>query len=57
MHTIIISDIFGKTKALDEIAASFSNDVEILDPYNAQIMDFSDEAEACVQFMKELSAI
>jgi hypothetical protein len=46
MHTIIISDIFGKTKALDEIAASFSNEVEVLDPYNAQIMNFSDEAEA-----------
>jgi hypothetical protein len=46
MHTIIVSDIFGKTKALDEIAASFSNEVEVLDPYNAQIMNFSDEAEA-----------
>jgi dienelactone hydrolase len=54
MHTIIVSDIFGKTAALDEIAASFSNDVEILDPYNSQIMDFSDETEAYGYFASEI---
>jgi hypothetical protein len=35
MNTILVTDIFGKTAALAEIAANFSHEVEVLDPYNA----------------------
>lgn len=54
MHTIIVSDIFGKTAALDEIAASCSDEVEVLDPYNAEVMNFNDEAEAYRYFISEI---
>jgi dienelactone hydrolase len=54
MNTILVTDIFGKTAALAEIAANFSHEVEILDPYNAVEMNFSDEAEAYRYFISEV---
>ncbi|WP_340677545.1 dienelactone hydrolase family protein [Paraglaciecola sp.] len=54
MHQIIVSDIFGKTQALNEIAAGFAETVEIFDPYNAQVMDFKDETQAYVYFSSEV---
>jgi dienelactone hydrolase len=54
MNTIIVADIFGKTTALDEIAASISHEVEILDPYNAEVMNFRDETEAYRYFSTEI---
>jgi dienelactone hydrolase len=54
MHQIIVSDIFGKTQVLNEIAAGFAETVEIFDPYNAQMMDFKDENQAYVYFSSEV---
>jgi hypothetical protein len=33
MHQIIVSDIFGKTSALEKIADALPGDVDIFDPY------------------------
>jgi dienelactone hydrolase len=54
MNTILVTDIFGKTAALDEIAASVAHEVEVLDPYHAEVMNFNDEAEAYRYFASEI---
>ena len=46
MHNIIISDVFGRTHALEQIASSLSGATDILDPYNSINMDFNNEVEA-----------
>ena len=46
MHRIIISDIFGKTPALQEISDSLPGTSEIFDPYDEKFMNFMNEEEA-----------
>lgn len=50
MHLIIISDIFGRTAALETFASEFSGKVEILDPYNSEIIEFACEDDAYSYF-------
>lgn len=46
MKTIIVSDIFGRTPHLEELAKSLSSDCTILDPYSGQLLEFESESEA-----------
>lgn len=54
MHRIIVSDIFGKTKALETISESLSGTVEIFDPYNSALMNFESESQAYSYFTNEV---
>lgn len=54
MHHIIVSDVFGKTKALEEIASALSGRVEIVDPYSAELMGFKNETAAYEYFTSEV---
>jgi dienelactone hydrolase len=54
MHCIIVSDIFGRTEALEKIASELSGSVEIFDPYNSERMEFKSEAEAYVYFTSQV---
>ncbi|MEP1446103.1 MAG: dienelactone hydrolase family protein [Paraglaciecola sp.] len=55
MKNIIVSDIFGRTEALDELASNFSVRTEIHDPYNAKNMAFSSEQQAYDFFTQHTS--
>jgi hypothetical protein len=46
MHRIVVTDIFGRTDALEEIAGSLSGSVEIFDPYGAKQKEFVSEQSA-----------
>lgn len=46
MSTIIVTDIFGKTSALVELARTITTDYIILDPYDGQVMGFQSESDA-----------
>ena len=54
MHRIIVSDIFGRTSALEKIAEALPGDVDIFDPYDTKHMGFSNEAEAYACFSSEV---
>lgn len=54
MHRIIVSDIFGKTKALEKIADRIAGIVQIFDPYNGKNMEFKREADAYAYFSSEI---
>jgi len=54
MHIIIITDIFGLTKDIDLLAASFSTEqtgVTVIDPYNGHKQTFINEQAAYDTFM------
>lgn len=55
MHHIIVSDIFGKTKALEELAASLSAHTTLIDPYSEQPMAFANEQDAYAYFTKYIT--
>lgn len=54
MHRIIVSDIFGRTEALEKIASKLSGHVEIVDPYNSERMGFKSETDAYVHFASQV---
>lgn len=57
MNLLIISDIFGRTQALDDFAKYFAVKkikTEILDPYNQQYLNFDNENEAYNSFQEEI---
>lgn len=54
MHRIIVSDIFGRTKALEKFATELPGKVEIVDPYNSEIMEFDNENDAYSYFSSEV---
>jgi dienelactone hydrolase len=54
MHRIIVSDIFGRTSALEKIAEALPGHVDIFDPYDSKHMGFSSEAEAYACFSSEV---
>jgi dienelactone hydrolase len=54
MHWIIVSDIFGRTSALEKIAEALSGDVDIFDPYDSEHMAFNSEAQAYAYFSSEV---
>ncbi len=57
MQHIIVSDIFGKTKALETIADSLSREVKIFDPYSresSEALNFDTEKQAYEYFVTEV---
>lgn len=54
MRYILVSDVFGRTQALEEIARLLSGCVEIYDPYQSKNMDFKNETEAYKYFVLQL---
>lgn len=54
MHRIIVSDIFGRTSALEKIAEALPGNVDIFDPYESEHMGFSNEAEAYAYFSSQI---
>ena len=57
MNLLIVSDIFGRTQALDDFAKYFNEKkikTEILDPYNQQYIHFENENEAYSSFQAEI---
>lgn len=55
MQNIVVSDIFGKTEALEEFASTFTTPAEIVDPYNGQFMQFQNEQAAYTHFSKQVT--
>ncbi|MBS3796189.1 dienelactone hydrolase family protein [Pseudoalteromonas sp. BDTF-M6] len=51
MQRIIVSDIFGRTRALERLAAELGNKVRIIDPYGGEPMAFTSEEQAYDHFM------
>lgn len=54
MRKLIVSDIFGRTEALDKLALKLAGQVEIFDPYDAESMAFKDEAQAYDYFSSKV---
>ncbi len=57
MKTIIVSDIFGKTPAVEKLASQISSnisDITILDPYQGNNMMFQNEKTAYTYFQKNI---
>jgi dienelactone hydrolase len=56
MKLIIVSDVFGKTAALqslsDTLAEITHNEVDIVDPYEGKMMNFAHEQEAYDSFIQ-----
>jgi dienelactone hydrolase len=55
MDIVIVSDIFGKTPALEVLAASLDGNVFIIDPYDGINMQFVSESEAYDHFTQHVS--
>ena len=54
MLPIIVSDIFGKTPVIEEIARPLPGQTDILDPYGSKFMNFEDESRAYDFYMQWL---
>lgn len=55
MHRIVIvSDIFGKTQALKKLCKAVISNVDVIDPYAGNYMDFRTEQEAYEFFMNNV---
>lgn len=52
MKTIIVSDIFGRSHALEHLCAALHSDAIIFDPYDAVVMNFDNEEQAYLHFLK-----
>lgn len=50
IQTLIVSDIFGRTEALEILASKAADPVEIVDPYSSDFMEFRNETEAYEYF-------
>lgn len=51
VNTIVVTDIYGKTPALEELCSKLEGQVQIIDPYNGVFFKFFDEVEAYNYFM------
>lgn len=54
MHRIIVSDIFGKTPALNKLCKAIGADVEVIDPYAGKYKGFQTERQAYECFMADV---
>ncbi len=54
MRVLVVSDIFGKTPALEELAKAMPVTTDIIDPYDGKFMAFKDEQEAYNYFCNEV---
>ena len=53
MNLLVVSDIFGNTKPLNDFAAqllSFYSEIIVIDPYGGQNIQFSSEEDAYKYF-------
>jgi hypothetical protein len=51
MGKVIVSDIFGRTPALEDLAEAVGSVTDIIDPYGGKIMGFDTESQAYDHFM------
>jgi len=54
MHYTLISDIFGRTSALEKLAKALSESSEIIDPYESKNINFDNELEAYNYFSSHI---
>ena len=54
MTIVIVSDIFGKTPALEKLCSDLPGRVIIVDPYKGKYLQFKDESEAYSYFSKHV---
>ncbi|BBM01819.1 dienelactone hydrolase family protein [Microbulbifer sp. GL-2] len=54
MHFTLISDIFGRTSALEKLATELSSSSEIIDPYESKNISFDNELEAYNYFTSHI---
>ncbi len=54
MLTIVVSDIFGKTPALERLSYQIQKNVVIFDPYDGKLMDFKTEKVAYAFFTEQV---
>ncbi|MBU2239357.1 MAG: hypothetical protein KJ609_06995, partial [Gammaproteobacteria bacterium] len=54
MEIIVITDIFGRSTALEQLAEKISKNALILDPYDSEFMDFKNEEAAYVYFSENV---
>ena len=54
MRKIVVSDIFGKTPALEQLCMAIGDDVDIIDPYDGKYMGFQTEEQAYEFFMANM---
>ncbi|BCS94966.1 dienelactone hydrolase [Desulfoluna limicola] len=54
MTWVVVSDIFGRTPALETLCRELADKAEIVDPYGSRFMDFENEADAYACFMETL---
>ena len=54
MRTLIVSDIFGRTEALESLASKVADSAGIIDPYGAMKMGFISETEAYQYFVNNV---
>jgi len=50
MKTIIVSDIFGRSCALERLSTALENNAIIFDPYESVVMNFENEKQAYTHF-------
>ena len=53
-QTIVIADIFGRTKALDEFCNQLNTPTNIIEPYQGEFCQFENEAVAYQCFMSDV---
>ena len=54
MSVVVVSDIFGRTYALEFLTKSLGGNIEIFDPYNGVNHDFETEEDAYFYFTENL---
>ena len=54
MQRIVVSDIFGKTPALEKLCKAVGADVDVVDPYAGEYMGFGTEKQAYEFFMAHI---
>lgn len=54
MHNLIVTDVFGKTTAVEMFASALSVTTKVVDPYNSRNMNFQNEKEAYTYFKTEV---
>ncbi len=54
MHRIVVSDIFGKTPALEQLCKAVGENVDIIDPYAGKYMNFANEENAYEWFVTKI---
>ncbi|MBU2024931.1 MAG: dienelactone hydrolase family protein [Gammaproteobacteria bacterium] len=57
MKTIFVSDIFGRTDALERLVINISEEALILDPYGSAFMEFKSEHAAYTYFSENVGHI